>query len=86
MFAALDPARRDVAPADGGWSAKDILAHLSAWRQQQTDRLAALREGRAEPPSPATEIDDINASLHDRAGGLDAGSASPPTPNRRPTA
>ena len=66
VFAALDPARRDVAPAGGGWSAKDILAHLSAWRQQQTDRLAAMREGREEPPLPAAETDDVNAILHDR--------------------
>jgi hypothetical protein len=66
VFAALDPARRDIPPPDGGWSAKDVLAHLSAWRQQQADRLAALREGREEPSPPATEIDDINAILHDR--------------------
>jgi hypothetical protein len=65
VFAALDPVARDTAPADGGWSAKDTLAHLSAWRQRQADKLAALREGREEPPSPATEIDDINAILHD---------------------
>jgi len=66
VFAALDPAARDVPSAAGGWSAKDTLAHLSAWRQQQTDKLAALREGRDEPPLPASKIDDINAILHDR--------------------
>lgn len=66
VFAALDPAAREVPPAGGGWSAKDTLAHLSAWRQQQTDKLAALRDGRDEPPLPATEIDDINAILHER--------------------
>ena len=66
IFAALEPAVRDTPPPDGGWSAKDTLAHLSAWRQRQTDKLAALREGRAEPPSPAAEIDDLNAILHDQ--------------------
>ena len=66
VFAALDPAGRDVPPADGGWSAKDVLAHLSTWRQQQTDKLAALREGRDEPPLPANETDEINAIFHDR--------------------
>jgi hypothetical protein len=66
VFAAVDPARRDASPAGGGWSAKDTLAHLSAWRQQQTDRLAARREGREEPPLPAAEIDDVNAILHER--------------------
>ncbi len=69
VFAALDPAARDAAPADGGWSAKDILAHLSAWRQHQTDKLVVLREGREEPPAPATEVDDINAILHHQRAG-----------------
>jgi hypothetical protein len=69
VFAALDPVARDTAPADGGWSAKDQLAHLSAWRQHQTDKLVALREGREEPPAPATEVDDINAIFHDQRAG-----------------
>lgn len=64
ILAALDPARRDAPAADGGWSAKDTLAHLSAWRQRQTDRLAARREGREEPNLPATDIDEINAGFH----------------------
>jgi hypothetical protein len=64
VFAAVDAARRDAAGADGGWSAKDILAHLSAWRQRQADKLVARREGREEPALPATEIDDVNAILH----------------------
>ena len=71
VFAALDPVTRDTAPADGSWSAKDTLAHLSAWRQRQTDKLVALREAREEPPAPATEIDDINAILHDQRVGWD---------------
>ena len=66
VFAALDPATRDLAPDGGGWSARDTLAHLSAWRQQQTDKLAAIRERRDEPPLPAADIDEINAILHDR--------------------
>jgi hypothetical protein len=65
VFAALDPAIRDT-PKDGDWSPKDTLAHLSAWRQRETDKLAALREGRDEPALPATEIDDVNAIFHDQ--------------------
>ncbi len=64
VLAALDPARRDSPPADGGWSAKDTLAHLSAWRRHQAGRLAARREGRDEPPLPALEMDDVNAIFH----------------------
>jgi hypothetical protein len=64
VLAGLDPAQRDAPAAAGGWSAKDTLAHLSAWRQRQADKLAARREGREEPPLPATDIDDLNAILH----------------------
>ena len=71
LFAALDPAVRDTTPADGGWSAKDTLAHLSAWRQREADKLVALREGRDEPPAPAAELDDINAVYHDQRAGWD---------------
>lgn len=68
VFAALAPHDRDVAPTDGGWSAKDELAHLSAWRHRQTDVMAARREGRAKPALPAVDIDQTNALFHaDRA-------------------
>lgn len=69
IFDALDPATRDVPAADGGWSAKDLLAHLSAWRQRMSDVLAAQREGREVPPAPANTIDETNATFHaERAG------------------
>jgi hypothetical protein len=69
IFAALDPVVRDAVPADGGWSPKDVLAHLSAWRQRETDKLAAQREGREEPALPATGTDEINAVYHDQRAG-----------------
>lgn len=69
ILAATTPVDRDAAPADGGWSAKDIQAHLSAWRQRQTDRMVALREGRDAPEGADTETNEINATLHaERAG------------------
>lgn len=64
VFAALAPHDRDAAPADGGWSAKDELAHLSAWRQRQAEVMAARREGRAKPALPAVDIDETNALFH----------------------
>ena len=64
VFGALDPHDRDAAPDDGGWSAKDELAHLSAWRQRQADVMAARREGRAKPALPAVDIDETNALFH----------------------
>ena len=69
VFAALDPADRDAAPASGGWSARDELAHLSAWRQRQADVMVARREGRPKPVLPAVDIDETNALFHaERAG------------------
>ena len=64
IFDALPPVERDAPAADGGWSAKDIQAHLSAWRRHQADRLAALREGHARPAMPAAETDAANAAIH----------------------
>lgn len=64
IFAALDPSGRDAPGPDGAWSAKDELAHLSAWRQREVDKLAATREGRTEPSSAEIEIDAFNATLH----------------------
>ena len=64
IFAALDPAARDAPGPDGGWSAKDHLAHLSAWRGRQAAKMAALREGRPEPEMPAEGIDEVNAIFH----------------------
>jgi hypothetical protein len=61
---AIDPDDRDRAGIDGGWSAKDIQAHLGAWRRRQVDRMAASREGREEPALAATETDEVNAIFH----------------------
>lgn len=64
VLAAMAPAAREAEAPDGGWSAKDIQAHLSAWRQRQTDRMVALREQREASELAGTETDAINAELH----------------------
>jgi hypothetical protein len=64
ILAALDPVERDAPAGDGGWSPKDIQAHLSAWRRHQAARFMALREGREEPHLASTETDEANAVLH----------------------
>jgi hypothetical protein len=69
VWAGLDQAEHDAAAPDGGWSAKDILAHLSAWRQRQADRLGARREGREDPHPSGPDIDAINDAIQaERAG------------------
>lgn len=65
IFDALEPAGRDAPGAEGDWSAKDVQAHLSAWRQRIADVLAAAREGRPDPRVADEQIDDVNARLHD---------------------
>jgi len=64
ILSALDPVERDAPARDGGWSAKDIQTHLSAWRQRQTDRLAAKREGRDDASQTTIETDEVNAIIH----------------------
>jgi hypothetical protein len=64
ILGALDPATRDVPGPDGGWSAKDNLAHLAAWRGRQASVMAALRDGRPEPELPSADIDGTNAIFH----------------------
>lgn len=41
--------RPDVA---GGWSIKDIVAHLTGWRRRTVGRLQALAHDQPEPPPP----------------------------------
>jgi hypothetical protein len=66
ILAALAPVERDASAADGGWSPKDVQAHLSAWRSRQVERLVASREGREAPALEAPETDDMNAIFHAR--------------------
>jgi hypothetical protein len=64
IFAALDPAVRDAPGADGGWSPKDDLTHLSAWRTRQATKMAAVAAGQPEPALPAEGLDATNAIFH----------------------
>jgi hypothetical protein len=72
LFAMLPPAHREVPGAIGAWSAKDVRAHLAAWRSVEARRLEATRSnGGADPadPAPSDPIDDANASLQARYAG-----------------
>lgn len=54
---------RDGQPIDGGWSPKDIQAHLTGWKERQAERFAAARLGEL-VDGPAEDLDAINAELH----------------------
>jgi hypothetical protein len=55
LFAGLSPQMRDAPGAIGEWSAKDVLAHVAAWRSIEARRLEAAADG-VDPPAddPAT--------------------------------
>jgi len=68
LFRMLDAGARDAGGTIGEWSAKDVLAHLAAWRAIEARRLdaAATRDDAltAGDPAPNHPIDESNAELH----------------------
>jgi len=70
LFAMLPDERREAGGAIGEWSAKDVRAHLAAWRAIEARRLEARvrGDGAAAPPDPAPSdpIDESNAMLQAR--------------------
>ncbi len=64
LFDTLTETERNAPAADGGWSPRDIQAHLAAWRQVQSSRLAAWRDGREPVDPPGRETDEVNAEFH----------------------
>jgi hypothetical protein len=54
----------------GGWSFKDIVAHLMGWRMRTVERLEAASRGEPDPPPPwpvnLEEDDEINAWIYER--------------------
>jgi hypothetical protein len=67
VLGALDPTTRDAAAPDGGWSPKDVQAHLTAWKGRTGERLRALRVGLSEPLE--VETDEANAIFHAERSG-----------------
>ena len=49
----------------GRWTAKDNLAHLSAWRLTAAAELEAIRTGSLAPASVPEDIDDNNAKVYE---------------------
>ena len=55
--------------ATGDWTFKDVIAHLSAWRQRDLALLEAARRGEkpADPPWPeGLDTDQINAWIYEQ--------------------
>lgn len=67
LFAALSPEVRDAPGTIGQWSAKDVLAHVAAWRSIEARRLEAAANGTAPPaddPATTDPEDASNAAIH----------------------
>jgi hypothetical protein len=73
LFGMLPPEVRDAPAAIGEWSAKDVLAHIAAWRAIEARRLEAraghASQEHADDPGLDDPIDESNAQLHARTAG-----------------
>jgi hypothetical protein len=70
LFGMLDEGVRDAAGTIGAWSAKDVQAHLAAWRAIEARRLeaAAAHDDSLMAGDPVTSdpVDESNAEIHAR--------------------
>lgn len=68
LLAAIGPARMTQPEVAGGWSIKDIVAHLTGWQRRTVARYRAARSGDPviSPPWPPEleSDDDVNAWLY----------------------
>lgn len=71
LVAEVGEARMEEPGPMGGWSFKDLAAHITGWRERSIGRIDADSRGEGDPPPPwpvaLTEDDEINAWIHDRA-------------------
>jgi hypothetical protein len=68
IFGALSPEQREAPNTFGEWSAKDVLAHLAAWRAVEARQLERRIRGESgwDPgdPGPDVPVDQANEMLH----------------------
>lgn len=57
----LSDAEREQPGAQDAWSPKDLFAHLLSWQERTVGRLDAALTGETPPPSPADDLDTLNA-------------------------
>ena len=47
----------------GGWSIKDLIAHIGFWEQHTAKRFSALLRG-VDPPAESLALDELNAQVY----------------------
>ena len=69
LLAEVGEQRMDQPGVAGAWTFKDVVAHLSAWRQRSLDRLEASSRSESSPAPPwpiALEtVDEINEWIYE---------------------
>jgi hypothetical protein len=59
------PGRMEAGILEGGWSVKDVLAHLAFWERRAVHIYRSIKAGREVLPSfRERSLDDINAELY----------------------
>src|SRR5829696_5419784 len=49
---------------EGGWSVKDLLAHITFWERRPLGRIQATLRGEDLPPFPTGSVDTVNAQAY----------------------
>lgn len=69
LLGSIDPARMEQPGANGDWSMKDLIAHLTGWNHRLVHHLQAALRGEPEPPPPwpahLHDEDAINAWIYE---------------------
>jgi hypothetical protein len=63
----LTPQERQAAGAPDDWAAKDLVAHVTTWRERGAEDLKAILRGPL-PPEPK-EFDEVNRAIFDQNHG-----------------
>jgi hypothetical protein len=66
LVAEAGPARMEVTNLVGGWSLKEIVAHLTAWRWWSVARMEAAVQGKSPVPPWSDELDEEREGDVDR--------------------
>ena len=71
LVAAVPEERRETPALEGGWSVKDVLAHVTTWEEEALKKLPVILEGGRTPKYSVAYggIDAFNALMHEKNGG-----------------
>ncbi len=64
LVASLDEAQMTTPALDGGWSVKDVLAHISAWEELCASWLDAAGRGETPDRPEVRNVDETNARVY----------------------